>query len=579
MIATKANDGFTIKYNNYFLHSMYNPQAEAVKFAEKHYQKGHLHVLFGIGMGYIAQEIIKKMSDNDYLLILEPEQDILEQCLKEEQNKNLLDLENVQISQSSNRDLVRRKFPELFEKHKKKFTLIISLNYEKAFPEDYKEVTTLFKDLVEEAIIYLNTGNRFAQDWQVNFTHNLYSGFEANALSQLAGQLDCPIVIASGGPSLMKQIPFLKMHRDKFFLICAGSTIGTLTREQIFPDLVVAIDGGIANYNHFKNIQTDVPLAFPFQIHEKIPKEYKGSKFVFHLLFHKLYNELIAKVYGTKLTTFPGAASVANASLGIATYISKGPICLIGQDLAYTDNATHADGNESQSTFNEDYKRARGMFYTQGYYKDPILTDAVFMTMKRWFEDFIQQTDRAKTIFNCTEGGAKIEGMNQMPFELYIDRYCNGGYEIPQIIEISEKNIRTIKEWKNFQQIMNEISFNLKKAQKIAKTASDEMINNKGFTPKLIKSLDRYDQTLAECMENNFLYFILTPLINNIMYGSDNLDHGNDKENRQVIYNKSLYMYQTVFQCISEIAPHVEEVLLKINERVQDIEKGNIDYE
>lgn len=580
IVATKANNGATVKCNNYLLHSMYNPESEALKFADKHYQAGYLHVLYGVGLGYIALELQKKMSDNDFLLILEPEQEIIDEVLKSEQFKKTLDLENVQMIHSQDREYVKNQLLTLFRKYKGKYALITSLNYDKAFPENYTIVTELFKELMVTEIINLNTENLFAQDWQVNLIHNLYTGFEATPLNKLKHISSCPVVIASGGPSLMKQIALLKQHRDKFLLVCAGTTISTLLRERIIPDLVVSVDGSLDNYKHFKGLQVDAPLAFSFPVYEKIPKEYNGEKLIFQIPIHPSYNELIAEIYGFEMATIEQGPSVANICLKLAQYISNGPVCLIGQDLAYTNNQSHAEGNANNKQVDEDFVKARKMLYIQGYYGEQILTDYPFLSMKRWFERYVKSLANAEHIFNCTEGGAKIEGMNQMPFAQYIDVYCKKGEEIPQIKEIMKENKRNYEEWMNFYRVIVKISKNLKSAQKIASEAFTELFTKKDFTPKLLKKLDQYDKNIAECMKDNFLYLKLTPLVNSITYGLNNIEQKTEKEKRRILYDKSLHMYRQIDQSVSEILPHINEILSKLENRLHVMgEKGEEDHE
>lgn len=55
------NDKPNAKVNGYFLHSNYNPEAEADKYIDKNYKEGYLNILFGYGLGYIANAIAKNM--------------------------------------------------------------------------------------------------------------------------------------------------------------------------------------------------------------------------------------------------------------------------------------------------------------------------------------------------------------------------------------------------------------------------------------------------------------------------------------------------------------------------------------
>ncbi|UZN00107.1 hypothetical protein OL548_09740 [Lysinibacillus sp. MHQ-1] len=51
-----------------FLHSNYNPEAEADKYIDKNYKEGYLNILFGYGLGYMANAIAKKYGNTDILV-------------------------------------------------------------------------------------------------------------------------------------------------------------------------------------------------------------------------------------------------------------------------------------------------------------------------------------------------------------------------------------------------------------------------------------------------------------------------------------------------------------------------------
>lgn len=88
-------------------------------------------------------------------------------------------------------------------------------------------------------------------------------------------------------------------------------------------------------------------------------------------------------------------------------YITTGPIALIGQDLAYTENLTHANNNKNQKSVDDSYFKKRNAFQVEGYFDDLVMTDYVFYSMKNSFEQIHKKIKHSASIFNCTEGGLK----------------------------------------------------------------------------------------------------------------------------------------------------------------------------
>jgi hypothetical protein len=89
---------------------------------------------------------------------------------------------------------------------------------------------------------------------------------------------------------------------------------------------------------------------------------------------------------------------------------------MIGQDLAWTDGKDHAEGyvsQYSQEALNQRYERG---FEVEGYDGKPVRTEKQLLGFKTWFEGRIKSLPETMVI-NATEGGAKINGAVQIPFE------------------------------------------------------------------------------------------------------------------------------------------------------------------
>ncbi|OES46055.1 motility associated factor glycosyltransferase family protein [Domibacillus iocasae] len=574
LIPCKRSDSQTLKYQNYFLHSVYNPEDEAKKFAEKNYQKGNLHILYGIGLGYYALEISELFSEKDHLLIVEPNEEIYQTAEQNGFLEILKEKQNVTICTFSEGDTVRNNLKIFLAKFKNKHKFITSNNYSKLFPNELDQIGEWIKEYLLTEILNLNTVHLFAESWQRNFIHNLYSLFEAYPINNLHKSIKKPIIIASGGPSLLKHLKLLELKRSQFFLIAAGSTINSLIKYNIQPDLIVSIDGGLPNYEHFESLDVTIPLACAFTLHEGIAKEYKGDKIVFHVTQDGVYEQLVHKFMDSEIASFYTGPSVANISLNIATYLTDFPICLIGQDLSYTNNLTHAAGNLHSKTINEEYKSKRKMMEREGYHGGQVLTDAAFMSMKNWFEDFLKISEDSDRIYNCTEGGVKILGMNQMSFAQFLNENAPSTGDENEFADKQFVNEKTLEQWRSFYSHLQETLNNMEKAQYAVKQAKRKLENRTSLTNNILRTLEKQDKKLKNAMEDNFLHLVLNPYLYMLHYEKeDETLEGKENEKEKAMIEKSLKLYNTINKAVDSIFPDVKMIIEKTKKKIDLLEK------
>ncbi|GMO12611.1 MAG: DUF115 domain-containing protein [Treponemataceae bacterium] len=69
------------------------------------------------------------------------------------------------------------------------------------------------------------------------------------------------ILIAASGPSLEPCLPFLRSHREDFFLIALSSALNVLQNAHIHADLFFSTDGGYWAKEHLAHAAADTPLA------------------------------------------------------------------------------------------------------------------------------------------------------------------------------------------------------------------------------------------------------------------------------------------------------------------------------
>lgn len=568
-----SKDGLPIfELRGYVTNSKYNPIKEAKKISKANYKKNHFHVLLGIGSGYVLEELYSLLDDTEKILIIEPNQKLIDklrdiQCINDIDRVKIIagiDLEHLEMNLISG----TREFNNRLQ-------MVISPNYDKIYPIFTKKVMLMVKEAMMLEVVNRNTLREFADNWQENFIKSLFFIHKSIPFIKLNNKLECPIVIASGGPSLSKQIQLIKNYRDKFFLLCAGTTINTLLDSGIYPDAIVVIDGSLENYNHFKDIKEfDIPLFYSTKIHHGILKKHKGKKIIFNEKFHTESGKIINSLLNYDVGEVTGGGSVANYSLDIAYKLTSGPICLIGQDLAYTNNISHAEGNKSFTIIDERENELRKTFEINGYYGSKVLTDYPFLAMKKGFEVFlnhIKEHDESRKIYNCTEGGALIEGCENLPFATFLDTICEKQSNIDFNKHISEIPLNNNK-WEEMYEFIYNEKHKLIKVKKLCVEALNLLLsfnkNNPKFNIKVNMKLDKLDEQLRNVLENELLFYLFGEVIFNVNNNFLEKENETILEKQKRIYLKTKTLYEGIKISSEKAIVWYEELLDIISKEI-----------
>ncbi|EOG4127976.1 6-hydroxymethylpterin diphosphokinase MptE-like protein, partial [Campylobacter jejuni] len=112
--------------------------------------------------------------------------------------------------------------------------------------------------------------------------------------------------------------------------------------------------------------------------------------------------------------------SVANMNFLLAIHLKYKNIILIGQDLAYAkDGQTHSQGFIHANLHNGDYERDLNRFSTTAYGGNgKVQSSEIWTLFRHAFEKDVAniKINYHITTYNCTEGGARIEGTIEKPF-------------------------------------------------------------------------------------------------------------------------------------------------------------------
>lgn len=399
----KSKSGYyTLKYNNKYIHSKYDPIGESKRFVEANKQliKENV-VVIGLGLGYHIEEMLRISEGKSKIFVFEGSEEVIAYC--ETINLKLFNNKNIEIIGPKDKEFKMK----LSEKLGFVEDIIIHTSSLEAFKESYEKIYFMLKDY-KLSKYTIDKNSELLTD---NYKENLKKSYgPIKKLIELFKNNPKTYLIASAGPSLDDEIDLLRENRNKFIIICVGSALKTLMKNSIKPDIIVIIDGNELVYNQFIGYENeDIPLCFLSTACKKVIDNYKGPKYMF-------YNSM--EEDNIIITT---GRTVAVASMDIAIKCGASEIVLLGQDLAYIGEKSHTSTYEEIYNIKDNYKekyKTRRVKSVNGQYIDTI---EMFLKFKRNIESLIEKNKNTAFI-NCSKG-AYIEGAEHTEFYTYLKEY------------------------------------------------------------------------------------------------------------------------------------------------------------
>lgn len=150
-----------------------------------------------------------------------------------------------------------------------------------------------------------------------------------------------PILVLGAGPSLQKQIQWLKNNHEKFIIIAASAILNTLYTHNITPSIVTHLDGSIETVSHYeKVIKTDflknTIMLLGANTHEKIRRMFNKEQ-----IFCYEEGSNYFENFGSISTPCVGSFSII-----ISLILNANKIYLLGLDLAFNQETGETHANE-----------------------------------------------------------------------------------------------------------------------------------------------------------------------------------------------------------------------------------------
>ncbi|EAK6155794.1 motility associated factor glycosyltransferase family protein, partial [Campylobacter jejuni] len=488
-----------------------NPNQELLEnltLFQNKYKKYPVLFFYGFGNGMFYKALCEN-KNHKHIIVFEDELEILTLALhlfdftKELKDGKLILFHTLSITTAQ---LTTLFMYEYIQKSVKIFNLFIHSDFYLKFYTH--QIQELNKKLIENIrFIVLAKGND-PYDSIIGIKHMLNNlpkllnhGIFQNFLKERKQKVKNAIIVSTG-PSLTKQLPLLKKYANKAAIFCADSAYPILAKHDIKPDYVCMLerDDIVSKCfdNDFKEFDKGILFILASVVHKEVIEFLERNNREYMLVHRPLH---FAVSLNLKEFGYIGVgASVANMAYELAASLRHENIIFIGQDLAYAEDGSshpreHIYGNKGE--------KIRGEVYTLAYGGEKqVRTQLTWNLFRQAFEkDIFWAKEKLKiNTYNCTEGGARIEGTIEKPFKETCEALLKEDLKKP----FDRSKILENKETKNkFLQTQKLLIKNVKQSEKFIKKCQNEL---KKLDFELSKSQLNL-QTLIKIKQNLLFFF------------------------------------------------------------------------
>ena len=416
------------------LNSNYNPEREAEQWAKQYSYNGYSFttVMYGLGTGVFAKALVNIMGDLDKLVIYEPDMQVFVNILHNVDIPDIISDNRITIvaGNNINQQLFSTLAKSIHWANIDALRILVHPGYDTFLPDryiDYNNEVAKFKMAIKSEEVTENVfGDDIAHNTVKNIKHIKGSAYLYEFINAFP-EKTVGIMVAAG-PSLDKNVHILHEFKDKAIIIAVDTALRRLKQEGIVPDFCATVDPRKELFLFDDTNFEHIPMFCKIDSNPEVLDRHKGKKIwinpsVFHSLFYKY-----AGIPGDDNISTGG--SVATTAFTLCSILGLKTIVVIGQDLAYSGEATHAGGviKEAQS-------EEKTIVSVKGNVEKTVKTRPDWYMYLKWYERTVKSMPEDIRLINATEGGAYIEGMEVMTLREVADELCKEEIGISSIIE------------------------------------------------------------------------------------------------------------------------------------------------
>ncbi|GAA8609603.1 flagellin modification protein PseD [Helicobacter pylori] len=539
---------------------------------------------YGFGNGILLKALLQN-KNHQHIVVFEKDIEIIWIMFhildfsNELQNARLMILENDKLQTQDYNELCSSK--PFFQFSRIYFLELMSHYYER-FHEDVLKINHKLAQTFKYSILSHGNDPLDALQGIEQFVYNLPSMITHPSYEELLAKrkgISDTAIIVSTGPSLTKQLPLLKKYASKATLFCADSAYPILAKQGIKPDYVCMLertDFTAEFFNHdFGEFDKDICFIIKSVVHPN----------AIHYLNKKTDNFTLVSTYASFINYlkldhfgyFNMGFSVAHMACYLSLHLKHKNIIFIGQDLAYAKNGnSHPDDYQNSATYES---KAHEPILTKAYGgKGEVKTHAMWLMFKQNLEQDVEKIQKYldTKVYNCTEGGARIEGAIEKPFlwacENLLAKDLNKPFEKLEPLSLNKQNEFLLKAYyKVYQSIKHcrDFSNQFFKSYKKTKNSFMSLQNsqeNEILVKKIIKNIDKIKTQIDELYNTQKdLMQILGPLLTQFELNLARIYVLNPKT-KEDAFNKSILWIKEHLEFMELVYGHIkaqESALIK----------------
>lgn len=553
---------------SWYLNSKYSEEKSLSIWSEQFKDISYSSVIqfYGLGTGDYVKRLLDVTEKTVKIILFEPSTKIFLHAM-ENTDLSFIESDRIGLSVAGLNDDDLNVFLKGFLDYSKLSVVqyLCSPNYDTIFGDKYKEYMENIRKHVSILVLDRNTEIRFSDEITRNVRENMKYIVRSFSLEKLIESIpkDITAIIVSAGPSLNINIKGLKEAKGKALIIATDTAVKPLIKEGIIPDLFVTVDPSKPMILFDKEEVFDIPMLITESGNTQVVERHRGKKF-----FSSTGNGFLIDMFEKYKKGFSGLStggSVANNAFSLAVVAGIKTIILIGQDLAYPGNKSHADG-----TFEEKMKEKdmSGSFYLniEDINGNIIRTSQDFKYYLEWFEREIGAHPEIRVI-DATEGGAKIHGAEIMSFKKAISEECVKDVNVSSIINkipplFIEDEVKELEQYisripDELVRIKRKINEGIKLYEYLAK-----LLKNKLNSKEILK-VNKHIKKMTNYIEKEEIMQLILPYMKFTDYQIKSKVYqvkGNAIEDGMDISEKGIHLLETMLETIEKLEPEFEKL-------------------
>ncbi len=423
-IIEAKNKELSATYDNAFLHSAYNPSAEAKKLMQtSDVCNAESIVFFGFGLGYSVIECARQHK-NKTIIVIEPNLQFVLLAFSTMDWTDVFAQESLVLLFEAPQQTVIT----ILEHYGLNDCFFIAQNaiMQHALPY-FTNLQTLIQRNKDKQAINMRTLERFSKLWLSNMCKNISHVEALEGIMRYEKKAEnLQACVLAAGPSLDAVLPYLAEIKKRCILICVDTALRACLNAGVEPHFILLIDPQYWNARHIEGLQSPESILITESAAYPSVFRFKCKEIILCSSLFPL-GKYIENFSSPKGELAPGG-SVATSAWDFARFIGCKSIYMAGLDLSFPNKKTHTKGStfeeklhmEAKKTSTVETALSRVLYnkHTEksvDYNGKATITDARMKLYAWWFESKCMANPQVKT-FSLSNESLAIPGIQ--PIEL-----------------------------------------------------------------------------------------------------------------------------------------------------------------